>query len=393
MIEPELDRDALHQPLQRQIKLRPAEAANEARRHLVGQHHAVDHVDVGDVVAAGHRAVHAVERPGHRRAQERAVVLELIHLQPEDFAVLGHRGFDLGDAVRPGAGGEQMLGAVLDPFHRAAGDLRGERGQHHIGKHRELDAEAAAGVRRNAQPHLRARHAQRPRHHRMRAERPLEVRHAVVAVVGRIVRGDRDEAFHRREREPVEVHRQLDDLVGLLERALGVAVVKLADRNFVGLGLGVQDRRRPACTPRADRSPLRAAHIRSAPARRRPRRDSGSRPPPARPARRRSARDRPRATIDGSATSARPGTDRKSCLTSSPVMTAQTPSFASASAASIVTMSACGCGERMTWACSVPAGTGKIVGIAAASRQQRRVFLAKRHACRDAVTPNQPHAG
>ena len=42
MIEPELDGDPLHQPLQRQIKLRPAEAADEARRHLVGQHDAVD---------------------------------------------------------------------------------------------------------------------------------------------------------------------------------------------------------------------------------------------------------------------------------------------------------------------------------------------------------------
>ena len=243
MIELELDRDALHQPLQRQIELRAAEAANEARRHLVGQHHAVDDVDIGNVVAAGHRAMHAVERPRHRRAQERAVVLELIHLQPEDFAVLRHGSFDLGDAVRAGAGGEQMLGAVLDPFHRAAGDLRRERGQHHIRKHRELDAEAAAGVRRNAKPHLRAGHAQRPRHHRMRAERSLEVRHAVVAVVGRIVRGDDDETLHRRERQPVEVHRQLDDLVGLLERALGVAVVKLADRNLVGLRFGMQDRR------------------------------------------------------------------------------------------------------------------------------------------------------
>ena len=191
MVEPKLDRDPLHQPLQREIELRPAEAANEARRHLVGEHDAVDHVDIGNVVAAGDRAVHAVERPGHRRAQERAVVLELIELQPEDLAVLGHRRLDLGDAVRPGARGEQMLDAVLDPFHRAAGDLRGERGQHHIGKHRELDAEAAAGVRRDAQPHLRARHAQRPRHHRMRAERTLEVRHAVVAVVGRIVRARR----------------------------------------------------------------------------------------------------------------------------------------------------------------------------------------------------------
>ena len=42
MVEPELDRDALHQPLQRQIELRTAEAADQARRHLVGQHHAVD---------------------------------------------------------------------------------------------------------------------------------------------------------------------------------------------------------------------------------------------------------------------------------------------------------------------------------------------------------------
>ena len=64
------------------------------------------------------RAVHAVERPRHRRAQERAVVLELIELQAEDAAVLGDRGFDLGDAVGPGAGGDQMLDAVLDPFHR-----------------------------------------------------------------------------------------------------------------------------------------------------------------------------------------------------------------------------------------------------------------------------------
>jgi hypothetical protein len=41
----------------------------------------------------------------------------------------------------------------------------------------------------------------------------------------------------------MEVHRQLDDLVGLLERALGVAVVKFSHRDFVGLGLRVQDRR------------------------------------------------------------------------------------------------------------------------------------------------------
>ena len=80
-IELKLHRDALHQPLQRQVKLRAAEAANEARRHFVGEHDAVDHVDIGDVVGAGDRAVHAVERARHRRAQERAVILELIEPQ------------------------------------------------------------------------------------------------------------------------------------------------------------------------------------------------------------------------------------------------------------------------------------------------------------------------
>ncbi len=134
-----------------------------------------------------------------------------------------------------------MLGAVLDPFHRAAGDLRGERRQHHIGEHRELDAEAAAGVGRDAQPHLRPGHAQRLRHHRMRRERPLEIGQTIVAAVGRVVARDADVAFHRRERQPMEVHRQLDDLVGLLERALGVAVVEFANRDFVGLGFLVQE--------------------------------------------------------------------------------------------------------------------------------------------------------
>ena len=94
-IEIELHRDALHQPLQRQIKLRPAKAADQARRHFVGEHDAVGHLDIGDVVGAGHRAVHAVERPRHRRAQKRAVILELIEFQPENAAVVGDRGLDL----------------------------------------------------------------------------------------------------------------------------------------------------------------------------------------------------------------------------------------------------------------------------------------------------------
>ena len=147
VVEAELDRDALHQPLDGEIELRAAEAADQARRHLVGEHDAVGHVHIGDVVGPGHGAVHAVERPRHRGAQEGAVVFELVEPQRQDAALLGHRRLDLGDAVRPRARGDQVLDPVLDPFHRAPGDLRRDGGEHDVGEHRELDAEAAAASR------------------------------------------------------------------------------------------------------------------------------------------------------------------------------------------------------------------------------------------------------
>ena len=97
-----------------------------------------------DVVGAGDGAVHAVERPRHRRAQIGAVVLELVEPQREDAAILGDGGFDLSDPVGAGAGGQEMLEPVLDPFHRPACDAGGDGREHDIGEHRELDAEAAA---------------------------------------------------------------------------------------------------------------------------------------------------------------------------------------------------------------------------------------------------------
>ena len=252
-IELELDRDARDEPLQGEIKLRAAEAANEARRHFVGEHDAVCHLDVCDVVGAGHRAVHAVERSRHRRAQKRAVIFELIELEREDAAVVGDRRLDFGNPVRPGTGGNQMLDAILDPFDRAAGDFRRQRDQHDIGKHRKLDAETAAGIRRNAQPQFRPRHAQRARHHRVHGERALEIRQHVVAGFGRIVLRDHDVAFDRRERQPVIRHRHGDAAVGAGEGRLGIAVAKFAHRDFVGLGFRVQQRRRGlAGAPRID---------------------------------------------------------------------------------------------------------------------------------------------
>ena len=87
----------------------------------------------------------------------------------------------------------------------------------------------------------------------MGAERALKVRQHVVAALARPVFGDDDVAFHRRERIARIFAGERNTGIGLLERALGIAIGKLADRNLVGLGLRMQQRRRfAACGQRID---------------------------------------------------------------------------------------------------------------------------------------------
>ena len=187
--------------------------------------------------------MHAIERARHRRAQERAIVLKLIEPEREDAAILGDRGLGGGDAVGTGACRDQMLDAVLGPFHRPAGDLRRERHQHDIGKYRKLDAEAAAGIRRNPQPQFRPRYAQRPRHHRMDRERTLEIRQHVVAALRRIMLRDHDVTFDRRKRQPRKRRRHRDAEIGAGEGFRGVAIREVAHRDFVGLRFRMQKQR------------------------------------------------------------------------------------------------------------------------------------------------------
>ena len=120
-IEIELDRDALHQPFERVIDLRTAEAAIEPGRRLVGEHHAIAHRDMADVVGAGEVAVHAIERRRLRRADMRADVLDLIPGQRAHAAVGIDRGLQRRHAIGRGYRSGEMLEPVLDPFHRAAG--------------------------------------------------------------------------------------------------------------------------------------------------------------------------------------------------------------------------------------------------------------------------------
>ena len=86
-IEPEGRGDALHQTLEREIDLRPAEAADQSARRLVGQHDAIADRQMANPVGAGHVGVHAVERRGLGGAQVGAAILQLIPGEGSDNAV------------------------------------------------------------------------------------------------------------------------------------------------------------------------------------------------------------------------------------------------------------------------------------------------------------------
>ena len=91
-----------------------------------------------------------------------------------------------------------MFEPVLDPFDRTPGGARRRGDQNDVGKDALLDAKAAAGIRRRAQPQPIARHLQRPRQHRMDAERPLEIGEHIVGVFAGVIVGDHAIGFDRR---------------------------------------------------------------------------------------------------------------------------------------------------------------------------------------------------
>ncbi len=197
-IEFELDGDALHQPLQREIDLRPAKPAVQAGGRLVGNDDPISHCDVGDIVRAGQIAVHAVKRGRLRRAQMRPAVFHLIPAEGQNPAVGRDGGRKRGRAVGRGYRGGEVLETILDPLDRTSDRPRCRGKQHNVGKHALLDAKTAAGIRRGAQPHPIARYFQRPRDHRVDAEGALEIGKDIEGVLGRVVVGDHAVGLDRR---------------------------------------------------------------------------------------------------------------------------------------------------------------------------------------------------
>ena len=135
-----------------------------------------------------------------------------------------------------------MLEPVLDPFHRPPAGSRGHAHQHDVREHALLDAEAAAGIGRRAQPEAIARHFQRARHHGMQTERPHEIREHVIGVLARIVFGDDPVGFHRRAGIARIADGDRDRGARIGEGALGIAVAEAAFTDEIGAQALVQDR-------------------------------------------------------------------------------------------------------------------------------------------------------
>ena len=136
-----------------------------------------------------------------------------------------------------------MLEPVFHPFHRGAGLARRQPHQHHIGKHALLDAEAATGIRRRAQPQPIAGHVQRPRHHRMQRIGALKIGQNVVHTGGRLILAHHHIAFDRGAGVARKAHLDGDPVVGVLERLVRIAVAEVAFVDHVAAHRLVQHRR------------------------------------------------------------------------------------------------------------------------------------------------------
>ena len=199
-------------------------AAVRPREALVGHHGRRVDLEVLEAVGADEVTRGPKAAAGLGAPDVAADVVQPAETHAEDGAVLLRGDLPVRDAVGARRRGQEVLVAVLDPLHRDARELRGERDQRHVRIDERLDPEAPADVRRHDEPEPvlgQAEHACRERVH---DERPHEVRpHRADAVEGVPARDDAVRLDRRgavlRELEPLP-----HDDVGLAEGAVRVAV-------------------------------------------------------------------------------------------------------------------------------------------------------------------------
>ena len=136
-IDPEPARRDVHDPLEREIELRPAVAAVEPDRRAVGDDQLVLDRDVAHAIAAVRGRMHAIERGGLGRTDIGAHVRDVLEAQRRAARRrCAERGRDRSQPVARRRRCGQMLGAILDPLDGHAGQAADRREQHDVGRAR-----------------------------------------------------------------------------------------------------------------------------------------------------------------------------------------------------------------------------------------------------------------
>ena len=145
-VDAELGGDGVDQPLAHEGGLVAAGRAIGRGRRLVGEAEVADRAIGRHPIRAGQDARRHVHDSCGMGAHIGALVVEINVVDGEDDAVGIDRGADLVQLLARMIGRDQMLAAVLDPFHRAIEVYRGDADQHVLGIKLAADAEAAADV-------------------------------------------------------------------------------------------------------------------------------------------------------------------------------------------------------------------------------------------------------
>ena len=221
-VDAELCGDRIHHALAHEAAFEAAGRAIGRGRRLVGQAEVAGGAIGADLVGAGE---HAHGPPDDARAMGAhigALVVEEFVVDAEQPPVSVHRGADAVALLARMVGRDQVLAAVLDPFHRTAEALGRDQHQHVFRIELAAHAEAAAGVAL-VEVDLRRRE---PEHAHQRVLVP--VRHLGGAVqlqhvAGGVVEADGAAGLHRHAGMAADGEIELDHRMGRGERGVDVA--------------------------------------------------------------------------------------------------------------------------------------------------------------------------
>ena len=221
-VELELARHAVEQALHHEHALRMAGAAHRRHRHLVGEREPDVHA-VGRQLVAERHVLGGVVRQVDTARRVGAVIVYQRAADAEQARLVIDRHFDIPVLVALLRRGDEMLEAVLDPFHRPLQQYGRQAGDDILRVEDQLRAEPAADVGRDdaylvlVAPEHVAKEAHRSvRHLRRAPERK--------PVVQRVMQRDGAAAFDRMAAAAVLPERFAEDMRRFLECRVDIAV-------------------------------------------------------------------------------------------------------------------------------------------------------------------------